>query len=159
MSTSRSSTRPTNRMRRREGPDGCRQGLRAQLIGVGRGAGAALVMALLGPWALRLATPESHHVAADLIPLAAAVGALNVATAYAGAGVYFHRAGFAPLGANTITAIAALGLYAVAIPLWGLEGALAARGVSYMMRAGLCIALSHRDDRSERSCATARAAT
>lgn len=133
-----------NRMRLREGPDGRRRVLRAQLAGVGLGACAALGMALLGPWALRLATPEAYHAAAGLLPLAALVGALNVVASYAGAGVYFRRTGFALLGANVATAVAALGLYMVAIPVWGLEGALAARGASYLLRAALYGAISVR---------------
>ena len=136
-----------NRMRLRDGPDGRRRVLRAQVIGVSLGAGAALAMAALGPWALRLATPAPYHGAADLLPLAAAVGALNVMAAYAGAGVYFRRTGFALLGANGVTAVAALGLYALMIPIWGLEGALAARGISYMLRAVLYVAISAAGDR------------
>ena len=137
-----------NRMRLRDGPDGRRRVLRAQLVGVGLGAVAALAMALLGPWALRLATPAPYHDAAALLPLAAAVGALNVLAAYAGAGVYFRRTGFALLGANLVAAAAALGLYAAMIPVWGLQGALAARGISYMLRAMLYVAISVHGDRA-----------
>lgn len=140
-----------NRMRLREGPDGRRRILRAQLVGVGLGAAAALGMALLGPFALRLSTPEVYHGAADLLAPAAVVGALNVLAAYAGAGVYFRRTGFAMLGANVVAAVAALSLYAVAIPLWGLDGALAARGASYLLRAALYVAISFRDDRQARA--------
>lgn len=139
-----------NRMRLRDGPDGRRRVLKAQIVGIALGAAAALVMASLGPWALRLATPEAYHGAADLLPLAAAVGALNVVAAYAGAGVYFRRTGFALLWANVAAAAAALWLYAVAIPLWGLEGALAARGVSYVLRATLYVAISALGDHGPR---------
>ncbi len=104
-------------------------------LGVALALVAAAGMALLGPYLLRLATPEAYHDAALWLPIAAALGGLHAANGFIGTGIYFRETGFANLWINVFTAVVALGLYALLIPSYGFAGALAGRAVSQLVRA------------------------
>jgi O-antigen/teichoic acid export membrane protein len=129
------------RMRLAAGPDGAAALGRAAALGVALSLAAGSAMALLGPDLLRTSTPASYHGAAALLPLAALAGAAHAAGAFVEAGLFLRRTGYALLGANLATAAAALALYALLIPLWGLEGALMARAAAFALRIALFLAL------------------
>lgn len=116
-----------NRMRLLSGEAGPRAAWRAQAAGFGLAALAGGAVALGGAALIRLATPEPFHAAAALVPLAAAAGACHAASAYAGATLYARDSGLPVFAVNLVAALATLGACLVAVPAWGLEGALAAR--------------------------------
>jgi O-antigen/teichoic acid export membrane protein len=129
------------RMRLAAGPQGPDALGRAAAFGVALSLASGAAMALLGPDLLRFATPEAYHGVAALLPLAALAGATHAAGAFAEAGLFLRRTGYALLGANLATAAAALALYAALIPAWGLEGALMARAAAFALRIALFLAL------------------
>jgi O-antigen/teichoic acid export membrane protein len=129
------------RMRLAAGPDGPAALGRAAAFGAALSLAAGAGMALLGPHLLRLVTPQAYHGAAALLPLAALAGAAHAAGAFAEAGLFLRRTGYALLGANLATAAAALALYAALIPVWGLEGALIARAAAFALRIALFLSI------------------
>lgn len=124
-----------NRIRLAEGPGGSGRLARGALIGVGLAMLAGLAMAIGGPVALRLATPEPYHAAATLLPLAALTGAIHGAAAYAGAALFLRPTAFAVLWVNLAAAAAGIALALSLIPVHGLAGAMAARGLGAAVRA------------------------
>ena len=116
-----------NRMRLLTGEVGPGAARRALAAGFGLSALTGAAVALGGGLLILWATPAAFHPAAGLVPLAAAAGACHAASAYAGARLYIRASGLPVLAVNAVCAAVTLALCLVAVPRWGLEGALAAR--------------------------------
>lgn len=104
----------------------------------------AVGLAVGGPALIRLATPPDYHGAIALIPWLLLAKAMMLATELVDVGAYYAEDGRRPMAINLVAAGAALALYILLIPSFGVEGAIAATVVAFAVRLAAFLAVSLR---------------
>ncbi len=99
-------------------------------------------LAVGGPALIRLATPPDYHGAIVFIPWLLLAKAMMLATELVDVGAYYAEDGRRPMAINLVAAGAALGLYILLIPSFGVAGAIAATVVAFAVRLAAFLVVS-----------------
>lgn len=114
--------------------DGAERSARSVIIGITIAVAAALSVAIGGPAAVRLLTPESYHGAVAYIPWLAGLAALHSCTALVNVGCYTQKTTAWPLLIDSSAAAIAFTGYLILIPRFGTMGAIYATAAALSYR-------------------------
>jgi O-antigen/teichoic acid export membrane protein len=122
------------------GVDGERRHARMSALGIAWALAAAGGIALVGPMAVGLLTPEPYHAAAGWLPWLALAAALQLAGSLVNVRSYAQRTGILPSLVNASAAAVTLSGYLTLIPTYGVAGAIASTIAGLSVRLTLFLA-------------------
>jgi O-antigen/teichoic acid export membrane protein len=105
---------------------------------------AAAGAAVAGPILIHALTPPAYHAAAAMVPWLCAAIALQSLGSLVNVGCYAGKTGAMPMLINMAAAAVALACYALLIPAYGVDGAIAATVAAQGARFGLFLIVSQR---------------
>jgi O-antigen/teichoic acid export membrane protein len=114
--------------------DGRRHCAQGALAGIALALAAAAAMAIVGPVAIRLLTPEVFHDAARYVPALALIAAIRAATTFCNMGGHATHTTRALMTVDLGAAAVAVAGYLWLIPAHGAWGAIIAAGVAMVVR-------------------------
>ena len=101
-------------------------------------------VAAVAPALVRLMTPDAYHAAAGLVPWLCGTAVLHAVTGLLNIGIYTGRTGWDAFRVEGAVALAALALYSLLIPRFGVEGAIAATAIAQTGRMLLVVGLAQK---------------
>lgn len=123
-------------------PGGVERNAMVWLAGLAVLSGGGAIIVLVTPLFVSLALPASYAPALVWLAWLAPVYALNEMVSLSNAGAYLGRSSFGVLGVNAAAAGLVIALYALAVPQWGVIGAIGATLAAQGFRLGVFAWLS-----------------
>ena len=121
-----------------------KENARLAAMGAGFGFMAAAGIGLIAPVAIVFLTPEGYHKAVDYVPWLVLIVAIRHSSEYLNIGCYLQRTGILPMVINMTGSVLALLGYFIAIPMFGIAGAMMATGSAQLLRLILFFSISQR---------------